>query len=345
MVYGVLGAGSWGTAIARVLAERDEVYLWGRDEGHVQRMQLDRENEQYLESVRLPYDIRATFEFERVVNDSDVILVAVPSHAVTEVFDRLVGHLDSKQDVLTLAKGFDPDSGRRLSQEYKTRFETLDNYYLLSGPTHAQEVARQRPTSIVLGGGTQKGREHHQQELQRDYFRVYTNEDLVGMEMGGALKNIFAIASGISDGLGFGDNARAALITRGMNELRRLAQAEGAKPYTVYGLTGLGDLVVTATSELSRNYQLGQLLAEGYELREARDEINQVVEGVAATKIVYDRVIRKEVQAPIVMNVHRVLRGKLEPMEAVKRLMNRPSRSEFRAQETPWSEEDQEETD
>ncbi len=332
MVFGVLGAGSWGTAVARLLGEREEVYLWGRDRTRMKNIQVDRVNETYLPDVRLPYEVRATYDFEHVVEDSDVLVLAVPSRAVSGVLEKLSPSARRFEAVVNLAKGFDPDSGRRLSRVYRERAGGLGDYYLLTGPSHAREIAEKRPASAVIGGGTEEGRERLQRIFYRDYFRVYTNPDLVGLEMGGALKNVMAIAAGISDGLNFGHNARAALLTRGMHELRRLAVNEGASPATLYGLSGLGDLIVTATSDLSRNYRLGVQLGEGLPLEKARTSIDQVVEGIPATRIAHRKSEEAGVRTPLVDQVHAVLFEQRDPLEAVEQLMTRRSRPEFSAE-------------
>ncbi|MFB6355953.1 MAG: NAD(P)H-dependent glycerol-3-phosphate dehydrogenase [bacterium] len=329
MIYGVLGAGSWGTAMAKLLAGKDEVYLWGRNESLVKRIQVDRENDRYLPDVELPHELRATYDLDHVLSDVDVLVIAVPSHAFNDLMEQIHEAIDDVDGVINLAKGFEPDSGRRLSEVYLDYEENLENYFLLTGPSHAGEVARERPTSVVIGGGTKKGRNFFQKALYRDYFRIYTNDDLIGLEMGGALKNIIAIASGISDGLGFGVNARAALVTRGMQELSRVTEFEGGQPKTVSGLSGLGDLIVTATSDLSRNYRTGVLLAEGCDLDEACEEVGQVVEGINATKLTYDRIQKGELRTPLITQVYSVLFENEPPEKAVRNLMTREPRTEF----------------
>jgi glycerol-3-phosphate dehydrogenase (NAD(P)+) len=329
MTYGVLGSGSWGTAIAKLLGEREEVYLWGRDESLIKQIQVNRENQKYLPGVDLPYEVRATYELDHVLADTDVIVIAVPSHAFVSLLDRIRHALEDKYATVNLSKGFDPDSGRRLSQEFLQVRETLDDFYFLTGPSHAEEVAEQRPTSVVIGGGHEAGRIRLQEVFHRDYFRVYRNDDLVGLEMGAALKNIIAIAAGISDGLQFGVNARAGLITRGLQEIRRISSYEGGDPETLFGLGGLGDLIVTSTSDLSRNYRLGLLLAEGFSIGEAREQIGQIIEGINATRIAHDRVMKGEIRAPIVNEMFGILFKDIDPVTAVENLLNRDVRPEF----------------
>jgi len=327
--FGVLGAGSWGTTIANLLGDQAEVYLWGRDQKQIKNIQVNRVNERYLPGVKLPYQVRATYELDHVFDHSDVLILAVPSHAFVDIVERIPFAPEHFYAVVSLSKGFDPTSGRRLSQEFLQIQESLDNYYFLTGPSHAEEVAQQLPTSAVIGGGEEGGRIRLQETFARDYFRVYHNPDLIGLEMGAALKNVIAIAAGISDGLQFGMNARAGLITRGLQEIRRIAEYEGASRETLFGLAGLGDLIVTATSDLSRNYQLGKHLAEGYSLEEAREKIGQSVEGVNATKIGCDRARKAELRAPIMSEVHAVLFDQIDPVSAVENLLNRDIRPEF----------------
>lgn len=329
MTYGVLGSGSWGTAISKVLGDREEVYLWGRDEALIQNVQVNRVNERYLPGVKLPYDVRATYELEHVLENSDVVIIAVPSHAFVSIIERINPYLEDKYAVISLAKGFDPETGRRLSQEFLQIRESLDDYYFLTGPSHAEEVGKECPTSVVIGGGHEAGRVRLQETFHRDYFRVYRNNDLIGLEMGAALKNIIAIAAGVSDGLEFGMNARAGLISRGLQEIRRISEFEGGDPETLFGLGGLGDLIATATSDLSRNYRLGEMLAKGFSIGEAREQIGQIIEGINATQIAHDRVLRGEIRAPIISEVYGILFEDIDPVTAVENLLNRDTRPEF----------------
>jgi len=329
MNFGVLGAGSWGTSIAHLLGEQEEVYLWGRNKQLIEQIQVNRENNQYLRGISLPYNVRATYELDHVLKDSDVLVVAVPSQAFVKVLDRVHHALDNVYAFVNLTKGFHPSSGRLLSREFLQVRETLEDYYVLTGPSHAREVAENNPTSVVIGGGQEGGRIRLQEIFHRDYFRVYRNDDLIGLEMASALKNVIAIAAGISDGLEFGANARATLITRGLQEIRRMAEHEGAEGETVFGLTGVGDLVATCTTSQSRNYRLGKLLAEGYSVGEAREEIEETVEGIEVTRIARERVLKAEIRAPIITEVYAVLYEKLDPVTAVENLTTRRPRPEF----------------
>ncbi len=328
MKFGLLAAGSWGTAIGSLLAENEETYIWDVDP-EVRRQVETGENKRYLPDVQLPENLKVAASAEEMLADVDAVVLAVPSHVYRKAIEPHAKILAEKEYVITLTKGFDPDSGDRLSEVYSRITDRRDNYFLLTGPSHAGEVARRRPTTVVIGGGDKNSREKLQKIFFRSYFRVYTNSDLIGLEMGGALKNIIAIAAGISDGLGFGVNARAALVTRGMNDLREVATYEGAALQTLYGLSGLGDLIVTATSDLSRNYSFGRELAGGKTVEEARDTIGQVVEGLNATSSAMRRIEAGNLRAPLLKTVHAVLAGRLEPEEAVKKLMNRPMGAEF----------------
>ncbi len=329
MQVGVVGAGSWGTAMAKLIGEQETVFIWDIQPDVLEEIDKGGKNPRYLPEVELPASVRTCEEFQQLVEKAELLVLAVPSHSFRGIVEQLVELPADDLNLLVLSKGFDPGSGGRLSEVYRDLHGSLNNYYLLSGPSHASEVAEERPTTVALGGGNRKGRENLQEFLFRDYFRVYTNEDLIGLEMGGALKNIIAIAAGIADGLGFGVNARAALITRGMNDLREVAEYEGARKRTLYGLSGLGDLIVTATSELSRNYRCGQALAAGKGLEEAKEEIGQVIEGVNSTRLAMERVRTGNLRAPLFEAVEAVLAGEISPMKAVNKLMTRKAKAEF----------------
>ncbi len=326
---GVIGAGSWGTAMAILMAESARIYLWDIQQNLLDEIVRTGRNERYLPGIYLADNIEIESSLKRMVEQVELVVIAVPSHGFKPVLEKISDQLEEHRSCLVLTKGFDPESGLRLSELYLKQLGSLDNYYLLTGPSHATEVARRRPTTVTLGGGIEAQRKDLQEFLLRDYFRVYTNDDLIGLEMGGALKNIIALAAGVADGLGFGVNARAALITRGMNDLIEVARYEGADSQTLFGLSGMGDLIVTATSELSRNYQCGNYLAQGLSVEGAREKIGQVVEGINATKIVMGRVDRGGLRAPLFRMVSQVLEGKITPRDAVNRLMTREAGREF----------------
>lgn len=329
MNFGVIGAGSWGTAAAALLAEQQQVKIWDLQEEVLEQIANKNKNERYLPGIELPDRLRVAGDMDELIDFAHSLVIAVPSHSFRQVVADISGGLPDLNYVVALTKGFDPESSERLSEVYRRHIGSADNYYLLTGPSHAGEVAARRPTTVTIGGGSAEGREELQEIFFRSYFRVYTNPDLVGLEMGGALKNIIAIASGISDGLGFGVNARAALITRGMNDLKEIATFEGAQSQTIYGLSGLGDLVVTATSELSRNYRCGKLLADGASIEETKKEIDQVIEGINTTKSAMQRVKSGDLRAPIVRMVNKILQDEVSPRQAVEKLMSRRLRKEF----------------
>ncbi len=329
MKFGVIGAGSWGTAIGGLLAEEQEVKIWDTQPGVLRQIEAKSENERYLPGVSLPGNLETASELEGLLDFSESLVIAVPSHAFRPVVEKFAGVATEFRQVIVLTKGFDPESSDRLSEVYRSLTGSRVNYYLLTGPSHAGEVARKRPSTVVIGGASSHGRQELQDIFFRSYFRVYTNPDLVGLEMGGALKNIIAIAAGIADGLDFGVNARAALITRGMNDLREIADFEGASPRTLYGLSGLGDLIVTATSDLSRNYRCGRLIAGGATVEEAKKEIDQVVEGIKTTASAMRRIRRGDLRAPIIRMVNKVLENEITPRRAVEKLMTRRAREEF----------------
>lgn len=328
----VLVAGSWGTALARVLADNGHrVKLWTRSEAQAAAINRSRRNERYLPDAELPPAVEATSDLAEAVNGAAAVLFAAPSAAMREVARLAAPHLAPDALVIHAAKGFDEDTLQRMSTVLAEELNRPEErIVVLSGPSHAEEVARRLPTTVVVAARDVACAEAAQDLLiNSDYFRVYTNPDPVGVETAGAIKNIIAIGAGLSDGLGFGDNARAALVTRGLAEIARLGAAMGAHPLTFAGLAGVGDLVVTCSSRHSRNWRAGNMLAQGLTLDETLARMGMVVEGVRTTRAAYRLARRHGVSMPITEQLHAVLFEGKPPREAVQELMGRVRKHEI----------------
>lgn len=324
----VLGAGSWGTALAIRLARNGcQVALWGHAPDEVKALQQDKENRQYLPGVALPDGLTASNHLAECVSDADEVLVVVPSHAFASACAMVAQARPGLETLSWATKGFDPGSQELLSTVAN---RTLPDCHLavISGPTFAGEVARGLPTAITVAADDPDHAERIAGYLHGEHFRAYTSADLVGVQVGGACKNIMAIAAGISDGLGFGANARAALITRGLHEIMQLGLALGGKPETFMGLAGLGDLALTCTDDQSRNRRLGLALADGSDVAAARSAIGQEVEGVATAREVRAKARRLGVEMPITEQTYRVLYEGLSPEAAVRNLLSREAKPE-----------------
>lgn len=321
----ILGAGSWGTALAVTLAKKGiEVNLWSRNPKHVSQLQTIKENLNYLPGVILPQNINFISDLRIAVQNMECIVLAIPTHGIREVLQDLSQFLDSSAILVNTAKGIEPDTLMRLSQVFDDELPGInERFCVLSGPSHAEEVSRDMPTTVVAAATNREVAEKVQDIFMTPKFRVYTNPDVVGVEIGGALKNVIALATGISDGLNFGDNTKAALITRGMTEIARLGVKMGANPLTFAGLTGIGDLVVTCTSMHSRNRRAGIALGQGKNLNDILKDMGMVVEGVRTTKAVLLLAENYEVDLPIASEVYNVLFNSTSPQEAVVNLMTR----------------------
>jgi len=329
MRIGILGAGSWGTALAFLLGKKGEdVLIWARRKEIADWINDRNENRFYLPGIVLPPNIRATIEIEEAVEGKDVIVLAVPSFAMREVVERLSQCDIGSAIVVSAAKGLEEESGKRMSEVILEIMPSLkERLLVLSGPNLAGEIVREIPTTSVVAG--EESLSSLIQELfATHYFRVYRNEDIIGVELGGALKNIIAIGAGINDGLGFGDNTKSALMTRGLAEMIRLGLRLGASLQTFFGLAGLGDLVATCASPLSRNRRLGELIAKGRSLEEAKREIGQVAEGEPTTRAAYNLAMSLGVEMPITCEVYNVLFKGKDPRQAVIDLMTRPLKAE-----------------
>ena len=322
---GILGAGSWGTALAILLARNGlEVRLWGLEE-EIRRLAEDRENRQFLPGIPFPDKLTPDANLSRVV-ECDEILVVVPSQAFHEVLLKIAA-IRPLQSLCWATKGLDPNTRHPLSTDAETIFPGAD-LAVISGPTFAVEVAEGLPTAVTAASNSQSYSERLAGVLKGETFRAYTSTDIIGVQVGGAVKNVMAIAAGISDGLGFGANARAALITRGLAEITRLGVALGAHPETFMGLAGLGDLTLTCTDNKSRNRRMGLALAEGLTIEEARARIQQEVEGVHAAKETFFLASELNVEMPITTEVYRILYEGLDPRIAVRELLHRRQRAE-----------------
>ncbi|MGM0806015.1 MAG: NAD(P)H-dependent glycerol-3-phosphate dehydrogenase [Bacillota bacterium] len=322
----VLGAGSWGTALAIVLADNGHnVSLWGRREDQVNEINNDHKNEKYLPGVELPENIQATTQLKECVKEADTIVLVTPTKAMREVLGQLKKELSSPVTIVHASKGIEPGTYKRISEiiEEELPLSVLDSVVVLSGPSHAEEVSLRQPTTVTVSSVNMKAAEKVQDLFINQNFRVYTNPDVVGVELGGALKNIIALGAGLSDGLGYGDNAKAALITRGLAEIARLGTHMGANPLTFSGLTGIGDLIVTCTSVHSRNWRAGNMLGKGMKLEDVLENMGMVVEGVRTTQAAYELSKREEVEMPITQVLYDVLFNNKGAKQAVDDLMQR----------------------
>ncbi len=325
----VVGAGSWGTALAVWLAARGHgVTLWGHDGQHIEDLRRDGGNEAYLPGVPLPPSVRPTADLTDL-RGADLALLVTPSRALREVASRLAS-VDLHEDAVLLSctKGIEHGSGLRMSEIIS---ECLPHrpVAVLSGPSHAEEVARGGPTAIVLGCAAEQTAKALQRLFNADALRVYTSDDVAGIELGGALKNIFAIAAGMSDGLGFGDNAKAALVTRSLAELIRLGVHLGGRRETFQGLSGIGDLMVTCFSRLSRNRMVGERLGRGETLRAVTASMRMVAEGVPTTLGAFEQSKRVGVETPIIDQIYAILYADRAPLDALQELFTRDPRSEL----------------
>lgn len=322
----VLGAGSWGTALATVLAENGcEVTLWARRQAVADEINHSRTNEKYLPGISLPKRIYASTSIPDAVRGKDLVLFVVPSHSMRDIAVRASRWIRADALIVHASKGFEVGTWKRMSEVLKEELsqELHSNIAVLSGPSHAEEVIKKLPTTVVVASEQQETAEEVQAIFINSYFRVYTNPDMIGVEVGGALKNIIALASGLADGLGFGDNSKAALITRGLAEITRLGSAMGAKPITFVGLAGVGDLVVTCTSRHSRNWRAGHMLSQGKKLEQVLEEMGMVVEGVKTTRAAHALSRLYQVEMPLTEQLYAVLFEGKDPEQAVKDLMAR----------------------
>lgn len=326
----VIGAGSWGTALACVLAERFErVNLWAHEPDLARRLESDRVNEVFLPGIRLPDNVSAGDSLARALKDAGTVLSVMPSHVVRAVYRKMLPHLRPGMHLVSATKGLEAGSLMRASEVIRDVVGLDFRIAVLSGPTFAREVALGSPTALVAASLNEALAGEVQAAFSTPKFRVYRNADPAGVEIGGSLKNVVAIGAGICDGLGLGHNAVAALITRGLAEMTRLAIAAGGRPETLAGLAGLGDLVLTCTGELSRNRRVGQRLASGAGLDEILRATPMVAEGVQTTAVALQLAEKYGVDLPIARQMQAVLNLGRSPAEAVRELMTRTLRSEW----------------
>lgn len=328
-VFAVIGAGSWGTALAILLARNGTtVKLWGHLPEEVEILARDRENRAFLPGTPFPDNLYPIVALVDTLNDADEVLVAVPSHAFGSALQAIAPYLDSTTGVCWATKGLEPQTGRLLHEVAEELLGPIPPLAVISGPSFAKEVAAGLPTAITVASESAAYAERIAGYLHSDCFRAYTSPDVIGLEIGGAAKNVMAIGAGISDGLHFGANARAALITRGLNEIMRLGLALGGKAETFMGLGGMGDLVLTCTDDQSRNRRMGLALARGATIDQAKQEIGQEVEGIMATQEICTKARALGVEMPITEQIQRVLYQGLDPRSAVQTLLERDPRPE-----------------
>ncbi len=322
----VIGGGSWGTALAKVLVENEnKVVVWTNSENDANEVNSTNRNQKYLPNVDLPKELTFTTD-KNVIKEAEVLVSALPSKVTGGFYKENSEYFNENQIIVNVSKGFDPVDSTRLSVAIEKYIPS--KVCVLSGPSHAEEVANKQLTVLTVASQDKSVAELVQQLFSNNYIRVYTNTDVIGVELGGATKNIIALGAGVLDGLGYGDNTKAALMTRGMHEITKLGLILGANINTFYGLTGMGDLIVTCGSMHSRNRRAGILLGQGKSLEEALDEIGMVVEGAEAVKIVHKLSEKLDVEMPLTEALYSVLYENKNAIEALVDLMNREMKSE-----------------
>ena len=331
---GVMGAGSWGTALALLLhSNGHQVTVWSINEEEVDMLSTEREHTSKLPGVKIPEDMVFTSDMETAIKEKDFLVLAVPSAFTRGTARNMKPFVKEGQIIVDVAKGIEEDTLMTLSQQIEEEIPQA-NVAVLSGPSHAEEVGRGLPTAVVIGAKTEETARYLQEMFMNHVFRVYISSDMLGMELGGALKNVIALAAGIADGMGYGDNTKAALITRGIAEIARLGVKMGGAIESFTGLTGIGDLIVTCASVHSRHRKAGYLMGQGKTMEEAMAEVKMVVEGVYSAKAAAKLGKKYGVALPIVDKVNEVLFEGKDPKEAVDELMLRDSKAEHSA--LPW---------
>ncbi|OOM13641.1 NAD(P)H-dependent glycerol-3-phosphate dehydrogenase [Clostridium saccharobutylicum] len=323
-----LGGGSFGTSLAVLLAEKNNIInIYNRDKNIVDEINSKRTNEKYMKNLIIPENVTAFNNIDKAIEGADYIILSVPSHVIRSMCEKIKGKIPENVPIISIAKGIEEGSNKRLSVVIE---EELKNpVVVLSGPSHAEEVALKLPTTLVSTSENMEYAADIQDLFMTSYLRIYTNDDIIGVEIGGAVKNIIALAAGIIDGLGYGDNTKAALITRGMKEISRVGMALDGRAETFYGLTGMGDLIVTCTSKHSRNRKAGLLIGEGMSVDEAINEVGMVVEGVKACRAFYELKEKKDILMPITDGLYKVLFEGRNPKEVIDELMNRDKKNEL----------------
>ncbi len=329
---GVVGAGAWGTALAKLLADKGFVLdLWVFEKEVKEQIKTDHENKVFLPNIKLPENIIPSNSLEHVVKDKDLVLIVVPSHTMRDVTGKMKEFIHPDTIVVTASKGIENKTHLTMTQIIAEKIDFLpkENIAVLSGPSFAKEVANKVPTVVAAASTKRSVTEYVQTVFSCPTFRVYVNDDPIGTQIGGAMKNVLAIAAGICDGMNMGLNPRAALITRGLTEMNRLGTKLGADPLTLSGLAGVGDLLLTCTGALSRNYMVGMQIGQGKKLEEIISEMRMVAEGVKTTRSVYNLSKKLGVDLPICNEVYAVLFDDLSVEETVERLMNRSLKHEL----------------
>ena len=328
MKIGILGAGSWGTALTVLLSDNEhDLTVWSVDAKEIEMLDTKREHETKLPGVKLPDTIRFTTSAEEVCRGAELLVMVVPSPFVRSTAKTVAPYIEAGTTIVNVSKGIEDETLKTLTQVIKEEIPNCE-VGVLSGPSHAEEVGKRMPTTVVAGADDEATALMIQDVFMNDYFRVYASPDVIGIELGGALKNVIALAAGVGDGLGCGDNAKAAIITRGIAEITRLGIKMGGKLETFAGLSGIGDLIVTCESKHSRNRKAGYLMGQGKTYKEAMEEVQMVVEGVYSAKAAYKLSQKYDVEMPIVAVVNRLLFEDLTAAEGMKMLLTRMRTSE-----------------
>jgi len=331
MDIGILGAGGWGSALAILLNSKNfKVVMWEYDSHQAEVVRKTRKNEKFLPGIKIPETIQITSSIENVLNNKDFIILVTPSHTVRSVCEQIKETGIKGIKIVSAVKGIENDTYMRMSEVILDVLPEIrkESVAVLSGPSHAEEVSRFCPTAVVISSNSIEFAEYLQDIFFTDRFRVYINKDMMGVELGGALKNVIAIASGICDGAGLGDNSKAALFTRGMAEIIRLGKKIGAKAQTFAGLSGIGDLVVTCNSRHSRNRFVGEEIGKGKKIDEIIENMKMVAEGIKTTKSAYDIAKKNRVETPIIEQVYEIVYNNKSPVEGLNDLMTRTPKEE-----------------
>nr|WP_315020987.1 NAD(P)H-dependent glycerol-3-phosphate dehydrogenase [uncultured Aminipila sp.] len=325
----VIGAGSWGTALAITLSNKGhEVKIWDVNKEHLQELKDNRENVRYLPGVKFSEKLQPVDTVAEAMDDARMVLFSAPAQHFRSALDNALPYISQDMIIVNVAKGIEQKTLKRMSEVAHDKMSNM-KYVTLSGPSHAEEVGLAMPTTVVVASTDIKLAEYVQDIFMTDKFRVYTSSDVIGVELGGALKNIIALGAGISDGMGYGDNAKAAMMTRGIAEIARLGVKLGADVHTFSGLTGIGDLVVTCTSMHSRNRRCGIMIGEGMRPKDATEKVGMVVEGMFTTEAAYELAQREGVEMPITEGIYAVINDKIDARDAVNQLMTRDRKSEI----------------
>ena len=325
----VIGAGSWGTALAITLSNKGhEVKIWDINKEHLQELKEKKENVRYLPGIKFCDRLQPVDTMSEAIEDARMVLFSAPAQHFRSALDNALPYISQDMIVVNVAKGIEQKTLKRMSEIAHDKMSNM-KYVALSGPSHAEEVGLGMPTTVVVASTDIKLAEYVQDIFMTDKFRVYTSSDVIGVELGGALKNIIALGAGISDGMGYGDNAKAAMMTRGIAEIARLGVKLGADVHTFSGLTGIGDLIVTCTSMHSRNRRCGIMIGEGMSPKEATEKVGMVVEGMFTTEAAYELAKKEGIEMPITEGIYAVINDKIDARDAVNQLMTRDRKSEL----------------